>query len=72
MTRHLGILVRDRTICPIRVRSWDEITENAKDHMWAAVLVILYSNYCLCVVLLFFKLKNILVIFFNNCMVFYL
>ena len=41
MTRHLGILVRDHTI---RVRSWDEIDENTKDHMWVAILVILYSN----------------------------
>ena len=72
MTRHLGILVRVRAICPTCVRSWDEINENAKGDMSAAVLVILYSNYCSCVVLLFFKLKNILVIFFNNCMVFYL
>ncbi|KMT17157.1 hypothetical protein BVRB_2g040680 [Beta vulgaris subsp. vulgaris] len=38
MTRHMGKLVRDRTICPIRVHSWDEIDDNAKEHMWQSVL----------------------------------
>lgn len=39
MTRHMGKLVRDRTICPVRVHSWDEIEESAKEHMWQSVLV---------------------------------
>ncbi|KAL2921617.1 NH(3)-dependent NAD(+) synthetase [Bienertia sinuspersici] len=39
LTRHMGKLVRDRTICPVRVRSWDEIESKAKEHMWQSVLL---------------------------------
>ncbi|KAL2934125.1 hypothetical protein RDABS01_017244, partial [Bienertia sinuspersici] len=28
----------DRTICPVRVHSWDEIEPEAKEHMWQSVL----------------------------------
>ncbi|XP_052188144.1 uncharacterized protein LOC127798577 isoform X3 [Diospyros lotus] len=36
-SRHLGRIVRDRTICPIQVKAWKEIGENEKNHMWEAV-----------------------------------
>ncbi|KAG6483620.1 hypothetical protein ZIOFF_060271 [Zingiber officinale] len=36
-TRHLGIIVRDGNICPVRVLAWNKIGEDAKNHMWAAV-----------------------------------
>ncbi|XP_042441453.1 uncharacterized protein LOC122026804 [Zingiber officinale] len=38
-TRHLGIIVRDGNICPVRVLAWNKIGEDAKNHMWAAVTV---------------------------------
>jgi len=38
-SRHLGRVVRDRTICPVRVKAWKEIGENEKNHMWEAVKV---------------------------------
>ncbi|XP_052184492.1 uncharacterized protein LOC127796400 isoform X3 [Diospyros lotus] len=36
-SRHLGRVVRDRTICPVRVKAWKEIGENEKNHMWEAI-----------------------------------
>ncbi|KAG6510526.1 hypothetical protein ZIOFF_028550 [Zingiber officinale] len=36
-TRHLGIIIRDGNICPVRVLAWNKIGEDAKNHMWAAV-----------------------------------
>lgn len=39
LSRHMGKIVRDRTICPVRVHSWDEIDNSAKEHMWQSVLV---------------------------------
>lgn len=38
-TRHLGLLVRDRNMCPLRVHSWMDIEEHKIEHMWAAVTV---------------------------------
>ncbi|XP_056697229.1 uncharacterized protein [Spinacia oleracea] len=35
--RHLGIIVRDTNICPVRVRKWDDIGDKKKEHMWSAV-----------------------------------
>nr|XP_016461044.1 PREDICTED: uncharacterized protein LOC107784425 isoform X1 [Nicotiana tabacum] len=35
--RHLGILVRDRNKCPLRVHSWADIEEYKLDHMWEVV-----------------------------------
>ncbi|KAJ8429282.1 hypothetical protein Cgig2_021835 [Carnegiea gigantea] len=37
-SRHLGKLVRDRTMCPTRVHSWDEIQPEYLETMWAVVL----------------------------------
>jgi len=42
ITRHMGKLIRDPNVCPVRVHSWNEINENAKEHMWAVVLVITF------------------------------
>ena len=39
LSRHMGKLVRDRTICPVRVHSWDEIDNATKEHLWLSVLV---------------------------------
>ncbi|KAJ8426981.1 hypothetical protein Cgig2_033929 [Carnegiea gigantea] len=36
--RHLGKLVHDHTMCPIRVHSWDEIQPEYLDTMWATVV----------------------------------
>lgn len=36
--RHLGKIVRDRNICPIRVHYWSEIGDDRKNHMWTAVM----------------------------------
>ncbi|XP_070042415.1 uncharacterized protein [Nicotiana tomentosiformis] len=36
-TRHLGILVRNRNMCPLRVHSWADIEEYKLQHMWKAV-----------------------------------
>ncbi|XP_057984574.1 uncharacterized protein LOC131169371 [Hevea brasiliensis] len=36
-SRHLGKIVRDPNIYPIRVHSWKQIGEDAKDHMWDSV-----------------------------------
>nr|CAD1821575.1 unnamed protein product [Ananas comosus var. bracteatus] len=36
-SRHLGRIVRDRNICPLRVYSWKEIGDEEKEHMWATV-----------------------------------
>ncbi|OIT01013.1 hypothetical protein A4A49_59753, partial [Nicotiana attenuata] len=38
-TRHLGILVRDRNIFPLRVYSWANIEEYKLQHMWEAITV---------------------------------
>lgn len=38
-SRHLGKLVRDRSMCPLGVSSWDDIEEEKLNHMWAAVKV---------------------------------
>ncbi|OIT08889.1 hypothetical protein A4A49_55633, partial [Nicotiana attenuata] len=38
-TRHLGILVRDRNMCPLRVHSWADIEEYKLQHMWEAVTI---------------------------------
>uniref|UniRef100_M1BFP5 Transposon protein, CACTA, En/Spm sub-class n=1 Tax=Solanum tuberosum TaxID=4113 RepID=M1BFP5_SOLTU len=37
--RHLGILVRDRNMCPLRVHSWMDIEKDKLEHMWNAVTV---------------------------------
>lgn len=42
-SRHLGRIIRDRNICPLRVHSWKEIGDEEKDHMWAAVTVKLFN-----------------------------
>ncbi|KAH0678594.1 hypothetical protein KY284_019679 [Solanum tuberosum] len=34
--RHLGPLVRDRNMCPLRVHSWTDIEEAKLEHMWGA------------------------------------
>ncbi|KAH0643766.1 hypothetical protein KY290_035217 [Solanum tuberosum] len=36
-TRHLGLLVRDRNMCPLRVHSWMDIKEHKLEHMWVTV-----------------------------------
>ncbi|KAJ8438592.1 hypothetical protein Cgig2_031341 [Carnegiea gigantea] len=38
-SKHLGKLIRDRTMCPIRVHSWDEIQPEYLETMWVAVLI---------------------------------
>uniref|UniRef100_M1DDV9 Transposon protein, CACTA, En/Spm sub-class n=1 Tax=Solanum tuberosum TaxID=4113 RepID=M1DDV9_SOLTU len=36
-SRHLGSLVRDRNMCPLRVHLWTYIEEANLEHMWGAV-----------------------------------
>ncbi|XP_075111915.1 uncharacterized protein LOC107793740 isoform X1 [Nicotiana tabacum] len=36
-SRHLGILVHDRNMCPLQVHSWKDIGEDKLEHMWRAV-----------------------------------
>ncbi|XP_060208658.1 uncharacterized protein LOC132636024 isoform X3 [Lycium barbarum] len=36
-SRHLGLLVRDRNMSPLRVHSWLDIEEHKLEHMWKAV-----------------------------------
>ncbi|KAL8484490.1 hypothetical protein ACS0TY_026973 [Phlomoides rotata] len=38
-SRHLGKIVRDCNICPVRVQSWKDIGNAEKQHMWEAVKV---------------------------------
>ncbi|KAG6503091.1 hypothetical protein ZIOFF_035380 [Zingiber officinale] len=38
-SRHLGKIVRDKHICPIQVKTWKDLTELDKQHMWDAVKV---------------------------------
>lgn len=50
-SRHLGRIVRNPNICPIRVKSWKEIGKKEKDHMWESVKVhflIYFILYCDC------------------------
>ncbi|KAH0667872.1 hypothetical protein KY285_029078 [Solanum tuberosum] len=35
--KHLGSLVRDRNMCPLRVHSWTDIEEAKLEHMWGAI-----------------------------------
>ena len=35
--RHLGILIRYRNMCPLRVHSWTDIKEDQLEHMWDVV-----------------------------------
>ena len=37
--RHLGIIVRDTNICPLRVHRWKDIDTRQLEHMWQAVTV---------------------------------
>lgn len=37
--RHLGIIVRDTNIVPVKVHKWKDIGDREKDHMWTAVTV---------------------------------
>ncbi|KAL2933823.1 Chromosomal replication initiator protein DnaA [Bienertia sinuspersici] len=41
--RHLGIIVRDTNIVPVRVHKWKDIGDREKDHMWTAVTDV-FSN----------------------------
>lgn len=36
--RRLGILVRDHTMCPLRVHSWMDIEKEKLEHMWNVVM----------------------------------
>ncbi|KAK9155361.1 hypothetical protein Sjap_002841 [Stephania japonica] len=36
-SRHLGKIVRDRRICPVRVQTWKDISQSDKNHMWDAI-----------------------------------
>ena len=36
-SRRLGILVRDRNMCPLQVHSWKDIGEDKPEHMWRAI-----------------------------------
>ena len=45
--RHLGIIVRDTNICPLRVHKWNDIGDIEKEHMWSAVRVILHDTWYL-------------------------
>ncbi|XP_073306514.1 uncharacterized protein [Primulina huaijiensis] len=36
-SRHLGKIVRDKHICPIQVKTWKDLTELDKQHMWDSV-----------------------------------
>ncbi|XP_020259148.1 uncharacterized protein LOC109835587 [Asparagus officinalis] len=36
-SRYLGIIIRDRNICPVAVENWAKIPLQNKDHMWASI-----------------------------------
>ncbi|XP_020258591.1 uncharacterized protein LOC109835000 [Asparagus officinalis] len=36
-SRYLGIIIRDRNICPVAVENWAKIPQQNKDHMWASI-----------------------------------
>jgi len=38
-SRHIGKLVRDRNMLPIKVHSWNEINSKDLDKLWNAILV---------------------------------
>ncbi|XP_020244019.1 uncharacterized protein LOC109844408 [Asparagus officinalis] len=38
-SRYLGIIIRDRNICPVAVENWAKIPQQNKDHMWASIKV---------------------------------
>lgn len=42
--RHLGILVRDRNMCPLRVHSRMDIKKDKLEHMWNVVTVRIFNN----------------------------
>ena len=44
IARHMGMLVKGRTVCPIHVRSWNDIDESAKEHTWVVLKVIAYAG----------------------------
>jgi len=39
LMRHIGKLVRDRYMLPVRVHSWSEIDAKDLDKLWAAIVV---------------------------------
>src|SRR5688572_13417854 len=41
--RHLGILIHDLNMCPLRVHSWTDIEKDKLEHMWNAVTVRIYN-----------------------------
>ncbi|XP_055960629.1 uncharacterized protein LOC126668450 [Mercurialis annua] len=42
-SRHLGKIIRDPNITPVRVQTWKEIKENDKKHMWTSVKECFYN-----------------------------
>ena len=51
-SRHLGKLIRNRNVCPLKVKSWVEIKEDQKDHMWDSVVVIFMLITCFLFILI--------------------
>ena len=39
LMRHIGKLVRDRYMLPVRVHSWSEIDAKDLENLWAAIVV---------------------------------
>lgn len=39
LMRHIGKLVRDRYMLPVRVHSWSEIDAKDLEKLWAAIVV---------------------------------
>jgi len=37
--RHLGIIVHDTNMCPLRVHRWKDIEDRQLEHVWQAVTV---------------------------------
>lgn len=57
-SKHLGKIVRSNNICPIQVKTWKDIAESSRQHMWDCVKVwnlILSFKYIFLDVLSFLK-----------------
>jgi len=59
--RHIGRIVRDPTITPVRVKKWTDISETSMKHIFAAVKV--YFHYIVVLsfiyVYIFFKMVHL-------------
>ena len=57
--RHIGRIVRDPTITPVRVKKWTDISETSMKHIFAAVKVYFHYIVVLSFIYVYISLKMV-------------